>query len=243
MKKFALAIFCGMIIVGCASTTYRNDYGGNKMRSNAEYEKMDPNVRWKATFDNGCPIINFYEEFPKYDEIVDVSITEQINEKKFLVLQISKESVCSYSGTGVVYKKNTPASSTNEVSAPNLPVNVNVSSSSLENLSSSFEISSSSFENDSSSVESLVNSSASEENVEDRLDEITKKYQIPTSNVVSSSSSAVSAKQISPEEREKMKDISKKYQKAMMNKKNASMQEQSADDLSAHGNDSNPKRN
>lgn len=236
MKKIILTMFCGFLIAGCASTTYRNEYGGNKMRNNAEYEKMDANLRWQSNLE-GCPIINYYENFPKYDEIVDVSITEQITTKKFIVLQLSKETVCSYSGTGVIYKKpakepvKQPETQPCETKIIQVPIQPPVEN--IDTIPSS------------NSIEVPADSTPSEEYAEQRLEEITNKYKIPTTEDSSGTfvTPPAPAKQITPEEREKMKASSRKYRDAMMKKKNEVKPEEPREDLSTHGNDSNPKRN
>lgn len=244
MRKKTLIILSCTLLAGCASTTYLNEYGKNKLRSNAEYERIDPNLRWKATFENGCPVINFYENFPNYDEIVDVSITEQINKKSFAIITISKESVCSYSGTGVVYKKTfgTPeqSSETNDIQDPaqqteELP-QATAEPEPIENSSSSVvEPTESPIPETSTEVSAQDTATANFE--QNTATEISEQPQ----EITPSSSAAQQTTQTSPEEREKMREASKRYQKAMMNKKNAS--KQNREDLSAHGNDSNAKRN
>lgn len=194
------------------------------MKNNDEYEKIDPNIRWKATFENGCPVINFYENFPNYDEIVDVSITEQINKKSFAIITISKESVCSYSGTGVVYKKSSNAQ--NLVSeTSNIPEQVQPTEEPPQETAESEPIESSSSSFDEPTASPITEATSD----------------LPTQDAASSSSAIQQTTQTSPEEREKMREASKRYQKAMMNKKKASKQDR--EDLSAHGNDSNAKRN
>lgn len=101
MKSVILALTV-VIISGCAVTSYRNEYSGNKMRSNDEYIVIDPNVSWQNTYEDGCPVSDFYKQF-KYDEIVDVSITEKVSETKLFALVISKLSICTFYGTGVMY--------------------------------------------------------------------------------------------------------------------------------------------
>lgn len=243
-KKKTLAFLSCTLFIGCASTTYLNEYGENRLKNNDEYEKIDPNIRWKATFENGCPVINFYENFPNYDEIVDVSITEQINKKSFAIITISKESVCSYSGTGVVYKKSSNAQ--NLVSeTSNIPEQVQPTEEPPQETAESepIESSSSSFDEPTASPIAEATSdlpaqdAATENSEQNTATEISEQPQ----EITPSSSAAQQTTQTSPEEREKMREASKRYQKAMMNKKKASKQDR--EDLSAHGNDSNAKRN
>lgn len=56
------------------------------MRDGVEYEKIMPNLRWENSYPQGCPVMDFYRQFGEYDEIVDVSITERIDEIKFFFL-------------------------------------------------------------------------------------------------------------------------------------------------------------
>lgn len=104
LKGIAL-VFAGLLFAGCATTRYYNEYGRSRMRDGVEYEKIMPNLRWENSYPHGCPVMDFYRQFGEYDEIVDVSITERIDEIKFFSFVISKRSFCSYSGMGIVFKK------------------------------------------------------------------------------------------------------------------------------------------
>lgn len=104
MKLFLMLFGC-LLFLGCATTSYRNEYGTHKMKDNTEYESVTPNVRWEKMYPEGCSVNDFYEHF-LFDEIVDVTVTEQVNETKLFSFVISKSSKCSFSGTGVNFKKN-----------------------------------------------------------------------------------------------------------------------------------------
>ena len=105
MKKYIYLGFLMVLLVGCATMRYSNEYGDNHVMLAEQYEAIKPGLNWSKTYPEGCSVIDFYERFPEYDEIVNVSITEQINETKLGVLVISKKSFCKYTGIGVKYQK------------------------------------------------------------------------------------------------------------------------------------------
>lgn len=174
MKKIILSIFCAVLISGCTSVSYHNQYGGNRLRSNVEYEKMDSNLHWNASFEAGCPIINYYQQFANYDEIVDVSISEKITTKYFFFFELSKVSDCSYSGTGVVFKKPSapvfnavPIKQSSQENS--LPSATNVSQKPTAPILNSISVKT-------DSINASGEGSVSEKDADERIKEIMKKY-------------------------------------------------------------------
>ena len=106
MKAYIKWITLGFLLTSCASTRYVNEFGETTLIHTDQYEVIQSKVTWTHAYPEGCPVVDFFEQFPEYDEIINVSISEQVYEKKFSIFMLQKESTCKFTGIGIRYKSN-----------------------------------------------------------------------------------------------------------------------------------------
>lgn len=106
MKAYIKWITLGFLLTSCASTRYANEFGETTLIHTDQYEVIQSKVTWTHAYPEGCPVVDFFEQFPEYDEIINVSISEQVYEKKFSIFMLQKESTCKFTGIGIRYKSN-----------------------------------------------------------------------------------------------------------------------------------------
>lgn len=106
MKAYIKWLTLGFLLTSCASTRYANEFGETTLIHTDQYEVIQSKVTWTHAYPEGCPVVDFFEQFPEYDEIINVSISEQVYEKKFSIFMLQKESTCKFTGIGIRYKSN-----------------------------------------------------------------------------------------------------------------------------------------
>jgi len=105
MKKLLLLGLSAALFAGCAHTYYSNEFLHGAGGDAPNYKDVQPKLTMTAKFKNqGCPVNAFYEAFPDYDEIVNITITQRYHFVQLMSFKIGEASTCEYLGTGINFK-------------------------------------------------------------------------------------------------------------------------------------------
>ena len=107
MKAKTTILLAVAALMGCAPVhkEHANYYYLNPMRPNmSDYAAITPKLHYRAEHElnnslGDCPILEFYEHFPQYDEIVNIIVSQYEAKEGWRRFR-----ACEYQGTGVVYK-------------------------------------------------------------------------------------------------------------------------------------------
>lgn len=105
MKKLVLLGLSAALFAGCAHNYYSNEFIHPVGADGVNYKDVQLNLKMNAKFkNNGCPVNAFYEAFPDYDEIVNITISQRYHFVDLMGLKLGEYSACEYLGTGIVFK-------------------------------------------------------------------------------------------------------------------------------------------